>query len=220
MFICKRPTAVTNREKKLTWFKKVLEDLETAPTITKTIISSLRHVYNSTTSSVHSFGHSYFGGGISLRGIIKNQTDISWTNFLCGRWSVKWKEAQKRHYLRMNKKKSARLWVIAILKKLFMIQWDMWQFRNKALHSPTGPTSLASHYSLNYRINKEKRIWTDGIDRSNYHLFSKQYTLTKLQSSNINKKKLWLYKVGLVHKKYVDPDNANIRQAISQRNQM
>ena len=96
----------------------------------------------------------------------------------------------------------------------------MWQFRNKGLHSLTGTTSLASRHSLYYQTSKEKRIRTDDIDWSSYHLFSKQYTLTKLQSSSITDKKLWLYEVSLACKKYVDPNNANIHQAISQRNQM
>ena len=96
----------------------------------------------------------------------------------------------------------------------------MWQFRNVALHSPTGPTSIASHHSLNYRISKEKRIGTDGIDHSSYHLFSKQYTITKLHSSSIPNKKLWLYEVSLARKEYVEPDSAVTRQAISMRNQM
>ena len=69
----------------------------------------------------------------------------------------------------------------------------MWQFRNNALHSPTGPTSIASHHSLNYRISEENRIGTDDIDQSNYHFFSKHYTITKLQSSSITNKKLKRY---------------------------
>ena len=60
MFTCKVATAVINREKKLTGFKNVLGDLEIAPIITKTIIGSLKYVYNGTTPSVHSFGHAYF----------------------------------------------------------------------------------------------------------------------------------------------------------------
>ena len=186
----------------------------------KTIIGSLRHVYNDTTPSVHFFGHMYFGGGISLRSIIVDQADIGWTNFLCGRWSLKWKEVQKRHYLQMNKRKSARLWTIAILEKLLLIQCYKWQFRDEALHSLTGTTSLASHHSLNYRRSKEKHIGTDGINQSSYHLFSKQYTLTKLQSSSITNKNLWPHGVSLERKEYNDPDDANMRQAISQRNQM
>ena len=85
---------------------------------------------------------------------------------------------KKRHYLWMNKKKSARLWTIAILKKLLLIQWDMWQFRNQVLHSWTGLTAIASYHSLNYQISKEKRVGTDGVDQSNYHLFSNLYPLT------------------------------------------
>jgi len=77
--------------------KKELEDLETAPMITKTIIGRLRNVHNDTTPSIYSFGNSDFGGGITIRSIIEDQADIGWTNFLCGRWGVKWKEAQKSH---------------------------------------------------------------------------------------------------------------------------
>jgi len=92
-------------------------------------------------------------------GILRDQADIGWLIFLSGCWSVKWREAQKCYYLRMNKKKSARLWAIAILKKLMMIRWDLWQFRKQVLHSPTGPTAIASHYSLNYQGLPDNK-WT------------------------------------------------------------
>ena len=83
----------------------------------------------------------------------------------------------------------------------------MWQFRNVALHSPTGHILTASHHSLNYRISEEINRGTDGIDPSNYHLFSKQYMITKLHSSSIPYKKLWLHKVSLARKEYVEPDD-------------
>ena len=101
----------------------------------------------------------------------------------------------------MNKKKSARLWTIAILKNLLMIRWDiLWQYRNHILHSPNGPTSIASHRYLIHKISAEKYRGTDGMDQSNYNLFSTQYTITKLQSSSINNKKLWLKSVHLARK--------------------
>ena len=125
IFTCKGSTAVSNREKQLPGFKKMLEELRTASILTTAIISSLRHVYNGTTPSVYSFGQPYFGGSISLRGIIEDQADMGWTNVLCDQWSLKWREAQKRHYLQMNKGKSACLWTFAILKKLLLIRWDM-----------------------------------------------------------------------------------------------
>ena len=164
MFTCQGPSAIKNREKNLKELKKELEDLATAPILTRTIIGGLRHVHNGTTPSPYSYGNALFDGGITISCIIRDQADIGWINFLCGQWSVKWKEAQRRHYLQMNTKKSPYLWTIAILQKLLMIRWDMWQFRNQVLHSPTGPTSIASYQSLNHRISKEKHRGTDGID--------------------------------------------------------
>ena len=96
----------------------------------------------------------------------------------------------------------------------------MWKFCNTALHSPTGATAITSHRSLNYKIDEEICRGTDGIDCSNYCLFSPPNTLTKLQSISIHDKELWLNKVGLARKEYVEPDDAVTCQAISQQNQI
>ena len=220
MFTCQATSATDNLEKNLKGLKQKLEVLETAPIITRAIIGGLREVHKGATPSVYSCGTGSFDGSITISGIIRDQADIGWINFLCRRFSVQWKEAQKRHYLRIGSKKSPRLWAIAILEKLLMIRWDMWQFRNKALHSPTGPTAIASHHSLNHQISEEHRRGTDGIDRSSYHLFSTQYSITNLQSSTIDDKQLWLKSVTLARKEYDEPDSEIVRQAISMRTQM
>ena len=120
----------------------------------------------------------------------------------------------------MKLTKSARLKAIAILKKLLLLRWDMWQFCNTALHSPTGITAITSHHSLNYKIDEEILHGKDSIDCSNYRLFSPPYTLTNLQSSSIQNKELWLEEVSLARKEYVEPDDEVTRQATSQQNQM
>ena len=96
----------------------------------------------------------------------------------------------------------------------------MWQFRNTALHSPTGITAIISHHSLNYKIEEEIRRGKDGINRADYHLFSPPHTLSNLQSSTTNIKELWLEEVRLARMEYVEPDDDVTRQAISQRNQI
>ena len=101
-----------------------------------------------------------------------------------------------------------------------MLRWDMWQFRNTALHSPTGITVLASHHTLNYKIEEEIHRGKDGINCSDYYLFSPPYTLTNLQSTSIQKKELWLEEVSLARKEYVEPDDDVTCQATSQGNQM
>ena len=95
MFTCKGSVAVENRKKNLYILAKDLKDLDTSPDLAEAIITGLNHAHNSTTTSAQEYGHFDFGGGITLRKIIEDQTSIGWTNFLCGRWGVKWKEAQQ-----------------------------------------------------------------------------------------------------------------------------
>ena len=56
----------------------------------------------------------------------------------------------------------------------------MWQFRNKAFHKLTGPTSIDSHHSLNYQIGEEKHIRIDNIDWSDCKFMKiiTQYTIS------------------------------------------
>ena len=60
----------------------------------------------------------------------------------------------------------------------------------------------------------------DGIVKSNTHLFSAFYSITKLQSGDISSKIRWLEMVRLAWAEYEEPDSAIIRQALSQRTQM
>ena len=200
--------------------EQIMEEKETAPELQQAIIGGMNGVRSGTRPHPYTFGRANFGRGLSLQSILSDQADISWIKLFLGRWSIKWKEAQKHHYRNMNKKKSARSWAVAIIKKLMMIRWDLWQYRNTILHSPTGPIAIASHYSLNHRISEEKAKGTDRISKYNSCLFSNFYSITKLQSSDIQSKILWLEMVRLARADYEEPDSAIICQAISQRNQM
>ena len=119
-----------------------------------------------------------------------------------------------------EQEKSARLWVVAILRKKIIIRWDLWQFKNENLLLPTGPIAITSHYHLNYQISKDKVKGTDGIAKSYFHLFSVPKSITKLQSSNVSSKTNWLEMICVARADYKKPDSGIIRQSIAQRNQM
>ena len=89
--------------------EQILDEKETAPDLQKFIIGSLNGVQIGNLPHKYTFDRANFGLRISLQGIKSDQADIRWIDFFSGRWSVKWKEAQNRHYLNMNKKESARL---------------------------------------------------------------------------------------------------------------
>ena len=125
--------------------EKIMEEHETAPELQRAITGNLLGMRTGSQPYPHSFCQAHFGRGLSLHSILCDQVDLGWINFFSSRWSVKWREAQQHHYRNMNKRKSARSWAVALQKKLMMIQWDLWQYRNTILHSPTGPIAIASH---------------------------------------------------------------------------
>ena len=64
----------------------------------------MKRVRSSTNPTPYFFDCSSSNGCFTITSILCDQSDIGLINFLCGRWSVKWKDAQKKHYLRMYKK--------------------------------------------------------------------------------------------------------------------
>ena len=91
-----------------------MKELETSPEIMVAIIGSSKHVRGNTTLSTYSVGNCAFGGSIMISSIT-----FMWV------MECQVERGTKRNYLWMNKKKSACLWTIAILKKLLLIRWDM-----------------------------------------------------------------------------------------------
>ena len=100
-----------------------------------------------------------------------------------------------------------------------MIRWDLWQFRNKVLHSPKGPLAVAQHHTLNYRIGEEFTLGTDGIDVTRYHLFKGDNTEENLQAGAILDKQKWLETVSLARATYEAPEAA-VTQECSLRRSM
>lgn len=87
-----------------------------------------------------------------IRDAMKDQEKIGWTNFFLGRWSPKWQAIQAKHYERISSKKSPRRWATAVIHRLFLVAWDLWQHRNDQLHGKVGTKTLARHLSYDTRI--------------------------------------------------------------------
>jgi hypothetical protein len=151
--------------------------------------------------------------GIAMR----HQEEIGWNNFVLGRWSVKWGEAQHRHYERIGSKRTSKRRATAILHKLAMIRCDLWEFRNGILHTPTGPLAVAKHAFLNSLIGKDFTRGKDGIDKYYYYLFEGDNTLNNLQASNITTKEQWLQTLLSARQDYEPPEAVITKESRLQR---
>ena len=80
-----------------------------------------------------------FGAPSYIAEAITQQTSIDWTNFLFGCRHYKWKLGHEVHLQYLRSTRSSRRWVIAIIAKLQLTAWDMWQHRNSILHALSSP---------------------------------------------------------------------------------
>ena len=86
---------------------------------------------------------------------ILEQHEIGWDNFMIGRWSTKWQEAQEFFLSQSNSKRSPLRWTTAIIKKLLEICWNVWDFRNGHMHGLGSKEDRLVHRELNNLICQE-----------------------------------------------------------------
>jgi len=65
---------------------------------------------------------------------VRLQDQIGWGVVLEGCMVRRWREEQDIYWKAFKSRKSSRKWTTALLTRLMMTAWDMWQHRNKALH--------------------------------------------------------------------------------------
>ena len=124
------------------------------------------------------------------------QEEIGWVNFILGRWTTKWLVVQKNYYSWLDIRNSPKRWVIAIIHKLLMITWNLWDFRNGFIHSPSGPVARLEHQTLNSQIDAQ---WDQGYDdlfESDKYLFTNR-TQEEIRKLAKEAKQQWLKDVEL-----------------------
>lgn len=115
-----------------------LEALNTEPVLSSTIVKILfawRRGDNVVSTDYYD---------VYIRPVILEQCHLGWENFVFGRWCPAWRHHQAIHYAEIGSRKSSLRWATAIIHKLLLIAWDLWQYRNnRHFHAAAGPHDLA-----------------------------------------------------------------------------
>ena len=199
-------------EKKLQGpIKKSLKKLKTHPTLHEAFIRVLSHWRVG-----RRIKPSDFTRLDGIRDAMKDQEKIGWTNFFLGRWSPKWQVIQAKHYKRISSKKSPRRWAAAVIHRLFLVAWDMWQYRNNRLHGKAGTKTLARHLRYDTRIEEEMIAGFAELPPHSRHLIRNR-TLFSLKNMELHLKKHWLESVRLARKEYAAPVPPSREQEYTRR---
>ena len=121
--------------------------------------------------------------------LMQAQFKLGWDSFLCGRLSTKW----DNHTLSRDSYGNKKRWIAAIIKKLSLTIWNMWDHRNSILHDPQGPTLVTLHNELNAQIRLEYWQGWDGLDTEARSFFKRD--VDNLCQKALSTKKMWLQSV-------------------------
>lgn len=150
---CPEAGATARWKSNLAKLEQDMERIDTMPELQKSIITLLETWRRADPIRPASFPATW-----GIRAAIQDQHDtLGWDNFVHGRWSPKWERPQRRHYQEQQSRRTSRRWAAAIIKKLFLTAWDMWDHRNFILHHPQGPKQQEENRQLNLAISEEYR---------------------------------------------------------------
>ena len=60
---------------------------------------------------------------------VHDQDRIGWGSAFEGRWASKWTDIQLSYYQWKGRRQSGKRWLVAVIKRLWDISWDLWNHR-------------------------------------------------------------------------------------------
>ena len=165
-------------------FKDELVKLHTHPNLGEVLCDRLtawRHDLEPTVEVSHFLG---------LRTTIENQERVGWQAMLEGMPVQGWEEVQQRYFVWRKKRQTGKRWLVAIIKKLWDVAWDLWEHRNGILHD--SDTNVAEQ-QLNFEVTVEYNMGPQTVTREARQLF--RPGLNKLLLLLPAAKRAWLIRV-------------------------
>jgi hypothetical protein len=69
-----------------------------------------------------------------LQNAIDEQNNIGWNRFLEGWLSKAWVLRQQQYFEKSRTHRSGKRWAVALIRKLWLVTWDLWEHHNGVLH--------------------------------------------------------------------------------------
>jgi hypothetical protein len=67
---------------------------------------------------------------LGLQTAIEVQDAMGWDAAFEGRWANNWVDIQNRHFKNNQLRRTGLRWLTAVIRKLWLIAWDLWEHRN------------------------------------------------------------------------------------------
>ena len=163
---CQSSTARKIWEEKELELVRWMASNKTCPAVMKAIRSRLR-TWRNNTRKVHLREFRFRG----LQEVILNQDRMGWDAAFEGKWHVGWAEVQETYYKFIGSQKSGRRWLVALIEKLWLTAWDLWEDHN-GINAKRRED--ASHRVLQSRVREEYQLGYATLHRKSRSLFTQR----------------------------------------------
>jgi hypothetical protein len=120
----------------------------------------------------------------------KKQDSCGWRNFFEGFLLKDWYTTLNQHLSQTHSRKSPRRWLSALIQKLWLIAWDLWEHRNGFLHNKDQSILISQ---LDAQIADQFKIGTSSLDSGTKSLFKQG--LPSILERPLDVKQQWLRRV-------------------------
>jgi hypothetical protein len=120
--------------------------------------------------------------------VLQSQDEQGWLNFWIGLPSKGWQELQAEHYNRIASPKTGTNWLTAIIRKQWLIAWDIWDYRNQVVHHINEGTDIQRVATA---IRAEYALGAPSLELRKFF----RTPLREALRRNIDYQTNWLYRV-------------------------
>ena len=173
-----------------TKLEPILKEQKTEPNLRKAIIKILCKGRRGDNIDPNDYSEDH-----GLRDAIREQEEnLKWYHFMMGRWSPKWRKVQEQYLTSIKSKRSSLRWCTAIIYKLMLIVWDIWQYRNQLVFADDGELQVEERNRINILIYQEFVIGREHLLEEDQFLFE-DFDLDSLLRSDTKTKKTWIARI-------------------------
>jgi hypothetical protein len=129
--------------------------------------------------------------------MIADQSQIGWDGIMEGTLGRHWSEEQSIHYQNESEATDGNKWAQLVIRKLWIIAWDLWQNRNNEEHQNDEENE---RQRLLEEVEKEIQLGTEGY--TTMEIFFSQLAVDKVRKGHTAYITLWLQSVQIRRERY------------------
>lgn len=189
---CSHPEANSLWHQRVSELKRWMIQNSTSVLVATTICERLQSWYSSTDYNPLPVGLS-----IQFQTVFRLQDALGWHAFLGGFLTNQWESVQGMYLKSLLSKVTIRRWLSELLRKLWLVSWDLWDHRNTLLHDLEQGEVIRQ---LNLDISEQFRLGCSSLPKDTKQLFTSENEVLGLPVPN---RQLWLQRVIAARERYL-----------------